>query len=116
MFTITIKKEVQLRFCTIVTQPDGTASMTAYADGIAYLSDYIHSSLDQARTSCETVQLGGVVHWQRQDDTWTSDSVLCENGGIRLTPSECELARKVLARSPNARTKRTASQFDKAAL
>jgi hypothetical protein len=105
MFTITIKKEVQIRFCKIRTLPDGNASMTAYADGIAYISEYIHPSLDHARTSCETVQLGGVVHWQRQDDTWTSDSVLCENGGIRLTPSECELARKVLARPPNARKK-----------
>src|ERR1017187_187823 len=86
MFSITIKKEVQIRFCKIRTLPDGTASMTAYADGIAYITDYIHPSLDQARTSCETVQLGGVLHWQRQDDTWTSDSVLCENGGTRLTP------------------------------
>jgi hypothetical protein len=104
MFTITIKKEVQIRFCKIRTLPDGTASMTAYADGIAYITDYIHPSLDQARTSCETVQLGGVLHWQRQDDTWTSDSVLCENGGTRLTPAECELARKALARTSKART------------
>ena len=104
MFTITIKKEVQIRFCKIRTLPDGIASMTAYADGIAYITDYIHPSLDQARTSCETVQLGGVLHWQRQDDTWTSDSVLCENGGARLTPAECELARKALARTSKART------------
>jgi hypothetical protein len=103
MFTITIKKEVQIRYCKIRTLPNGTASMTAYADGIAYITDYIHPSLDQARTSCETVQLGGVLHWQRQDDTWTSDSVLCENGGTRLTPAECELARKALDRTSKAR-------------
>jgi hypothetical protein len=104
-FTITIKKEVQVRTCKITVLPDGSASVTAYADGVAYITDYIHASVDQARTSCESVQLGGVVHWQREGSSWLSASVLCFQGGIRLAPWECDLARKALSRCLASQTK-----------
>jgi hypothetical protein len=102
-FTITIKKEVEVRYCKIKVNPNGTALVSAYADTREYITDWEITSLDNARHHCETVQLGGVVHWQRNGVTWTSDSVLCFNGGTRLTPAECELARKTLARTSKVR-------------
>jgi hypothetical protein len=104
-FTIKIKKEVEIRFCKITVQPDGTALVSAFADTREYITQWELNSLDNARHHCEDVQLGGVVHWEKQGNTWTSDSVLCANGGTRLTPPECELARKALARTSKGKAR-----------
>jgi hypothetical protein len=100
-FFITIKKEVQTRHCKVAVQADGTAVVTVYADEITHQQREPYPSLAHAREHCEDVQLGGVVNWQREGSAWLSDSVLTDTGGTRLTPAECELARKALAKKGN---------------
>jgi hypothetical protein len=101
MFTITIKKEVEVRHCTVVERPDGLAVVTIYCDSIVYTQPDPEMTVEQALRHCEDVQLGGAVDWTREGNTWTSTTVLV-SGGDRLTPAECELARQAMRRASAA--------------
>lgn len=91
---LTIRKEVQTRFCRITVHPDGSARLTAFADNQPYIAEYAFDSVAQAREHADLVQLGGVTHWSKTGSNWESDRVLCFQGGIRLNPAECELVRQ----------------------
>jgi hypothetical protein len=96
--TITIKKEIQQRMA-ILTQGPGGVRVQCFADGIRYLDfNNANETMGDSRSYAESVQLGGVVHWQRQGESWHSDTVLTDTGGQRIQGHELDLARRAYAR------------------
>ena len=97
-FTITIKKEVSVRQCRITEQPNGYVHLHATFDGIQYLDCELELAGSGPRIlrASPTRRLSPLV--EGLGAIGSPMNAPCTDGGTRLTPQECDLARKELAR------------------